>query len=295
MTAQAQRDPFPVRLENFLLRHVNQALPSTRWADRLMSLIWFVRAQRRLPRRDAALFNDMLYRIKTGDDILNPLRTFTSDKELVKLFVAATVGDRHNVPTIAVLKSMDEVRNYAFPPRCVIKPTHLSGRVILRRDGEPIDLSVIDDWFARNYYRTSREANYRYLVPKVIVEPFVFGDDNPNDYKFFCFGGRARLIQVDADRKTRHTRCFFDADWNKLPFSMTYPMLEGDVPRPGSLELMLRLAGALSADIGFVRVDFYATEHEAVVGEITHVHGSAREWFVPRESEVPVSRMLFGA
>ena len=76
---------------------------------------------------------------------------------------------------------------------------------------------------------------------------------------------------------------------------MTYPMLEGDVPRPGSLELMLRLAGALSADIGFVRVDFYATEHEAVVGEITHVHGSAREWFVPRESEVPVSRMLFGA
>jgi hypothetical protein len=297
MTAidSAPRDPFPVRLENFLLRHVNRALPWTRWGDRLMSLIWFVRAQRRLPRRDALLFNDALHRIKTSDEIMDPVRSFTSDKELVKDYVTAKIGARHNIPTLAVLRSMEEVRAYGFPRRCVIKPTHLSGRVILRRDGEPIDMAVIEDWFGRNYYHSSREANYRYLAPKVIVEPFVFDNDNPNDYKFFCHGGRAGLIQVDADRKTLHTRCFYDRDWKKLPFSMTYPMLEGDVPRPANLEEMLELAGTLSAGIGFVRVDFYSDGEQAFVGEITHVHGSGREHFVPRDSEAVASRMVFGA
>jgi len=291
----AQRDPFSVRLENFLLRHLNKALPWTRWGDRLMSLIWFVRAQRRLPRPGAPLFNDALFRIKTSNEILNPVRAFTSDKELVKDYVTAKIGARYNIPTLAVLKSMDEVRAYAFPDRCVIKPTHLSGRVILRRAGEPVDLAVIEDWFERNYYHSSREANYRYLEPKVIVEPFVFDNDNPNDYKFFCFNGRAGLVQVDADRKTRHTRCFYDRAWKKLPFSMTYPMLEGEVPRPDNLDDMLHLAGALSAGIGFVRVDFYSDGSHAYVGEITHVHGSGREYFLPRESEAVASRMVFGA
>jgi hypothetical protein len=290
----APRDPFPIRLENFLVRHINQALPSARWADYLMTLYWFVRMQRRLPKRDAMLFNDVLFRIKTSDDILNPVRSFTSDKELVKQYVAAKLGEHHNVPTIAVLRSLAEVRAFDVPRHCVIKPTHLSGTVILRRDGEALDFREMESWFGKNYYRSSREANYRYLVPKVIVEPFVFDDDNPNDYKFFCAGGRASLVQVDADRKMRHTRCFYDRHWNKQPFAMTYPMLEGDVPRPANLDLMLELAGKLSADIGFVRVDFYSDGRQALVGEITHVHGNVREFFLPRTGEAEVSRMLFG-
>jgi hypothetical protein len=294
-TEQDPRDPFPIRLENFLLRHVNLVLPWTRWADRLVALYWFLRMQRRWPRRDAMLFNDVLFRIKTSNDILHPLRSFTSDKELVKHYVAAKIGERHNVPTIAVLRSPAELRAFDFPRHCVIKPTHLSGAVILRRDGEALDFAEMESWFTKNYYHSSREANYRYLAPKVIVEPFVFGDDNPHDYKFFCAGGRASLVQVDADRKTLHTRCFYDRDWNKLPFSMTYPMFEGEVPRPANLELMLDLAGKLSADIGFVRVDFYSDGSQALVGEITHVHGSGREYFRPRAGETQVSRMLFGA
>jgi hypothetical protein len=41
----------------------------------------------------------------------------------------------------------------------VIKPTHLSGTVILRRDGEALDFDEIESWFDKNYYRSSREAN----------------------------------------------------------------------------------------------------------------------------------------
>ena len=38
-----------------------------------------------------------------------------------------------------------------------------------------------------NYYNRSREANYKMLKPKVIVEELIFNDENIKDYKFFCY------------------------------------------------------------------------------------------------------------
>lgn len=292
---RARKAPFFVRLEHFLLRHLNTLIPKTRWGDYFVSLVWFLRMHRRFPRRDALLFNDVLFRIKTTSAMLNPLRGFTSDKELLKHYVAAKVGHQFNVPTLAVLKTPEEVARFDFPPRCVIKPTHVSGFVILRRAGEPIDLEQIRSWFEINYYDSSREVNYRYLEPKVIVEPFVFDNDNPNDYKFFCARGEPGLVQIDADRKTRHVRCFYDTTWRKQPYSMTYPLLEAEVARPANLELMIELARKLSADFNFVRVDFYSDGTNTYVGELTHCHGNAREFFEPRSAELEVSRRLFGS
>ena len=50
-------------------------------------------------------YNDVLHRIKTSDDIIDPLRVFVSDKEYLKLYVRATLGDRYVVPTIDVIRS----------------------------------------------------------------------------------------------------------------------------------------------------------------------------------------------
>ncbi len=118
------------------------------------------RKHRRWP-GDALLWNDVRYRIKTSNEILDPLSVFVSDKEHGKHYVKAIVGDEHNVPT------------------------HASAEVILRRSGEPIDRERIKRWFALNYF-AGREINYRLLRPKVIVEPLIFDSDNVEDYKIFC-------------------------------------------------------------------------------------------------------------
>lgn len=281
------------RIEDFFWRYLNRLLPRNRAGDYVSSFLWFVRIQRRWPRPERPFFNDRLFAIKTSGEIAEPLRVFTSDKEYVKLYVRAVVGEAHNVPTIAVLRSVDECRAFAFPQRCVIKPTHMSGAVVLRRNGEPVDFELIGKWFATNLYVESRESNYRQLRPKVIVEPFVFEDENPSDYKIFCAGGRPGLIQVDSDRHTRHVRSFYDVEWRRQPFSMTYPPSETDAPRPLNLELMLDLAARLSANFSFVRVDFYSNGDQALLGEITHCHGGTREFFVPRSAEAQASRLLF--
>ncbi|MGH8176622.1 MAG: ATP-grasp fold amidoligase family protein [Steroidobacter sp.] len=270
-----------------------RSLPENRFGDRFVSRIRFVLRHRRLP-CDATTYNDVIYRIKTTDEILDPLRVFVSDKEFVKLYVKAVVGDEYNVPTIGLIRSAEAVDTYDLPPDCCIKPTHASGLVILRRNGEPVDRQTIKSWFRVNYYLVGREANYKMLAPKVIVEPLIFESSELEDYKVFCLNGAPKIIQVDVDRHVEHKRKYFDADWNELDFSIKYPKTDKTIARPANLSEMLSVAAALSRNFWFVRVDLYSDGAKLLVGEITHCPDNAGGRFIPLSAEHIVSEHLFG-
>jgi hypothetical protein len=273
-----------------LLRH---HAPYTRAVDRLYHRILFYKKHRRWP-GDAPLWNDVWYRIKTSDEILDPLRVFVSDKEHVKHYVKAIVGEEHNVPTLAVLHTAADVDAFDFPERCCIKPTHASAEVILRKAGEPVDRDRIKRWFALNYYYAGREINYRLLRPKVIIEPLIFDSDNVEDYKIFCWNGVPRFVQLDFDRHTNHTRKLFDTDWNEQHFSIIYPRNTSPVARPDTLAGMLDVARRLSQGFSFVRIDLYSDNRRVLVGEITNCSANAGGFFLPRSAEFEASRVMFG-
>src|ERR1041384_3670239 len=128
------------------LRLLRKLTPYNRFGDKLIGFIDFYVSHRRIPTNNL-IFNDVLYKIKSTDEIIHPLRVFVTDKEFIKLFVKAVVGDQYNVPTLTVLHSMDDVRAYPFPAACCIKPTHASGHVIVRHNGEAIDFKTIERWF----------------------------------------------------------------------------------------------------------------------------------------------------
>ena len=268
-------------------------LPFNETGDRLYHRLNFMRKHRRAP-NGAMLWNDVWYRMKTSEEILDPLRVFVSDKEHVKQYVKAKLGDEYNVPTIAVLRRPEDVDTFDFPADCCFKPTQASGQVILRKNGAPVDRERIKRWFSINYYFNGREWNYRELEPKVIVEPLIFGATNVEDFKIFCFNGDPRLIQVDLDRYVNHTRKFFDVNWNEQDFSIIYPRSEADFPRPASLEKMLAAARTLSAAFSFVRIDLYSDGEQVLVGEITNCSENAGGFFVPRSAERQASELMFG-
>jgi hypothetical protein len=268
----------------------------TRLGDYLAALKDFVDRHDRLPRR-TNLINDRLFEMMTTSEGLNPLRAFVTDKEYLKLFVSAVVGHEHNVPTIAVLRTPEEARTFPYPNRCIIKPTHLSGTVFKRTAGEAIPFNLIENWFAQNWYyrKEGWEVNYKYLKAKVIVEPFVFDDDNPNDYKVFCFGGRPKLIQVDIDRDALHRRAFFESSWVRQNYSMKCPVYKGEITPPANLSDMLDVAARLSSYFSFIRVDLYSDGNAVYVGELTNCPEAALGVFVPSEAEEIASETIFGS
>jgi hypothetical protein len=270
-----------------------EQIPFSRAGDELWSYLSFKQRHGRAP-TNKMLFNDVLYRIKTSDEILDPLRVFVSDKELVKLYVKALLGGKYTIPTLAVIKNPQTIDTTRFPKSCCIKPTHLSGSVILRQNGEVLDRSLIKSWFTMNYYERKREANYQRLAPKVIIEPLIFNSHYVTDYKFFCYQGKVKLIQVDRDRQTDLHRLIYSADWQVQDFTIRYPKAKTEIPKPDNLSEMISVAETLAENFNFIRVDLYSDGQSCLVGELTNLPGNASMPFIPKEAHERASQMIFG-
>ncbi len=268
-------------------------LPNWSFIDRAVGLFYFLYQHHRLP-GDHDRLNFLLYKLKTSGELLKPERVYTTDKEFVKLFIKSVVGDQYNIPTFGVIRSPDELESYEFPNRCVIKPTHLSGDVIIRTNGETIDRNLIRSWFQKDYYKEGREINYKFLTPKIIVEEIAFDDEDVGDVKLFCQSGRIKFIQCHFDRRGNHTSNFYDSNWEPLNFSMKYPVSSCHKPRPGNFDEITSIAEKLSAHFTLVRVDLYISDKldKIYVGEITHCHGNAGEVFIPIQAREIVNKLL---
>ena len=99
-------------------------------------------------------------------------------------------------------------------------------------------------------------------------------------------------IRVEVGRKN-HTRIYFDRDWKEQEFSIKKPKAKIMINRPKNFESMLKLADQLSLDFEFIRVDLYTNENEIYVGELTNWPENGKGYFVPPESEITASRLLF--
>ena len=280
-----------------LLRLVpRKQLPFNHWGDREFSRRRFVRKHGRPPNPcNPVRLSDHFYRIKTNGSLLDPLCQLVTDKEFVKLYIANTVGQDHVLETYEILRNAKDIA--AFVPAhvpCVVKPTHLSGRVMFHTDpNETIDPDLLVTWLNTEWYKGTREANYRYLRPKIIVEEFFSQNDRsvPKDYKLFCFHGVPKLIQVDDGRFCHHTRNFYDMCWNRLP--MTYSYQAGpDDEKPPRLQEMSEIASMLAAQFSFVRVDLYANQTQVCVGELTLCPQGANEPIFPAAADIELANLF---
>ena len=176
----------------------------------------------------------------------------------------------------------------------MVKPAHLSGPVLFHTGPyKAIDRDPLYKWLHKERYTTTREANYRYLRPKVVVEEF-FSEDGvsvPKDYKLFCFHGVPKMIQVDDGRFHRHTRNFYDVRWKRLPVTYLYPAGPED-EEPPLLEDMLSVASRLASEFSFVRVDLYASRTRVYVGELTFCPEGANAPFLPDAADIELAKLF---
>src|SRR5262245_53224967 len=87
---EALKEPLFNRLMDKALPRLRRWLPYNRFGDRIYHRALFLRKHGRLPRNEL-MWNDVWYRVKTSDEILDPLRVFVSDKEHVKYYIKAIV------------------------------------------------------------------------------------------------------------------------------------------------------------------------------------------------------------
>ncbi len=272
-------------------------LPNYSTREKAEIVYRYIKAHQRLPEtKIPQRFNDILLKMKLSNDLYDPIRQFVTDKEYVKIYISAIVGSQYNLQTLQILRNEEDIRflNLTVFP-CILKPTHRSGNAMIVKKSGDVDLDILYKWITKesNYFHESKEKNYRYLKPKIIVEEF-FSEDSeklPFDYKFFCFNGKVKFIQVDIDRFTRHTRNFYDTNWNRLPFSLIYNT-GISIPSPPKLDEMIFIASKLSEPFCFVRIDMFSLNNKIRVGEITNLPESGLGKFFPSEVEYELGKFF---
>ena len=109
-----------------------------------------------------------------------------------------------------------------------------------------------------------------------------------NDYKVFCFNGKAKYIMFLTDRQTNLKMAFYDTDWNLMPFVYSYDRLTDHVPRPDNLEELIRISEKLAQGFPHVRVDFYRLNTgKYKFGEMTFTsYSGACLWNPPEYNQI---------
>ena len=228
---------------------------------------------------------------------MNLARRVTDKVEFKEWLRETTAWEDLVIPTVGVYGSVDEVRDLVFARDTILKPTHLSGLAILFEEDRALDareLATVGRWLRRDYYRRSREPNYKGVRKRLICEPLLRDEAGnvPMDFKFFMIEGRPLVVQVDLDRFGNHTRQFYSPDWRLLDFAQVYPRNPVPLDRPAQLSAALDTASALAQGFPLCRVDLYLLPDAAIkAGEITFFPQGGARPFSPASADFELGRM----
>ncbi len=252
----------------------------------------FYRSMKRFPNlKNPQTFNEKLQWLKLHNR--KPEYTTMVDKYEVKKYVAEKIGAEYVIPTLGVWDNFDEIDFDALPDQFVLKCTHDSGGLVICRDKSKLDKEAarkkIEASLRINYYWQGREWPYKNVKPRIIAEAFVKDPLHPDEpsllvYKIMCFGGVPKIIQtIQGDKTKSETIDYFDTEWNLLSLRQNFPNSEKSLSRPASLDEMLRLAGEMSGNVPFLRVDFYEVAGRPIFSEFTFFSDSGMAKFTPEE------------
>lgn len=225
------------------------------------------------------------------------INTILADKYLAREYIAKHFGNEFLIPLLFKTEKVSEINPDILPHEpFIIKVNHNSGNFQIVRNKGEINWNQLQVnlkwWMSFNYYRHSREWQYKNIKPIIIVEKLLLDKMGkiPNDYKLHCINGKVAFVYVSVDREGSNKRNIYDRNWKPMDFTFAhkYKHKKGnirgvEINAPSSFEMMVNFAERVAQLYTYIRVDFYDVDGKLYFGEITHQHGGGFDQFRPIE------------
>lgn len=239
--------------------------------------IYRLRLGKKLDLNNAKTFNEKMNWLKCfyHDDRM----TECADKETAPDFFKRKTGldDNYIVKRMGVYSNLDEIDFSILPSSFVLKLNCGSSKQIIVEDKSKMSVAKINSelrcWINRksNHYYNFFEYSYKNITPKIICEEFI-----TYDYKleFFCFNGKPIYFwTIFNDHTDDECADFYNAQTKeKINLRHGCPNSGKSIDIPSYYNDMYRIAGDLSKDFPFVRIDFYKTSDSFKFSEMTFYH-----------------------
>jgi len=239
-------------------------------------------------------FNEKIQWLKLYHRI--PILTQLVDKFEAKQYVSREIGREYVIENYGVWDDFDDINFNILPEQFVLKTTHDCGGVVICRDKNSFDFKAakrkLTKHLTSNHYYTNREWAYKSVKPRIIAEKyFTNGSEEGEseeliDYKFSCFSGEPKLLQISTGRfgaGLRHN--FYDMNFQRLNIIKFKGGTTTELEKPEGFEKMIQFAKQLSSIYPFVRIDFYNINGQIYFGEFTFYPGGGFSLFKPDEWE----------
>ncbi|MGK7371059.1 MAG: ATP-grasp fold amidoligase family protein [Candidatus Halalkalibacterium sp. M3_1C_030] len=228
----------------------------------------------------------------------NELRERVADRIKVRTYVADKIGKDHLIPLLGNFQEITRDVWQELPNQFVLKANHGCGMLEIVRDKNQADYDEIyrntENWKETDYSKIGREWVYEGLPRTILAEKLLLDSGNsiPVDYKFFCFHGSVKIIQIDFDRFSDQRRNLYDREFNRLDARLLYPNYDKPVEKPDKLDKAIEISELLSADFNFIRVDLYLMENNIYFGELTNYPGNGFVPFEPESMNYKIGKLL---
>ena len=237
-------------------------------------------------------YNEKIQWMKLYDS--TQVKADLADKYLVREYVKEKIGEEYLIPLLGVWEKAEDIPFEEMPEQYVLKTNHGCGYNIIVRDKKELNVedakNKLTKWMDTNFaYSAGLELHYKLIKPLIIAEKYIENmNGEVNDYKVFCFNGKAKYIMFLTDRQTNLKMAFYDTDWNLMPFVYSYDRLTDHVPRPDNLEELIRISEKLAQGFPHVRVDFYRLNTgKYKFGEMTFTsYSGACLWNPPEYNQI---------
>jgi len=191
--------------------------------------------------------------------------------------VRTTIGAEWLIPLLAAFDSAEQLRE-TLSNICtgVLKPNHGAGMVkIIDHPPKPAEQDQIiaeaDSWLRTDYSHVSREAHYRKIKPKIVLEQRIGTTGQVlKDFKLHVFNDGSLevpfVLQVIEGRfEEELNRTFYLNDLD-MPFRGQYLL---DSTERALMKTARELSARLLGDLPYARVDWFVDNGRLYFGEIT--------------------------
>lgn len=262
---------------------------------------YFIKFGKRLNLKAPTTLDEKIQWLKFNTYYKNPLVTQCADKYRVREYVKERGCGDILITTLGEYDHANEIDWDNLPDQFVAKWNFGCGQNLICRDKKSMDkaeaIKKLNQWGKEtNGYMAYSEMHYKDIVPKIIVERMILGENGalPEDYKVYCFNGHPEYVMICHGRDVNGHGAkyyFFDKKWQLARINKDSQQAPDNftLPKPDGFDHMLECASKLSEPFPFVRADFYIENGKVYFGELTFTPCGGMD-----TNRLPSTQILFG-
>ena len=230
-----------------------------------------------------------------------------TDKVLFKKYIQQRIGDGYVIPMYGAWDNVSDLekewnRADSLIPETVVLKANLQsdGRNIkVVREKSKTDFNTIKlelkGWLdPKSTLMNSCDWHFYDSKPMILAEEYMANFENQlYDYKFFCFDGNPFCIYVAQDHfgKDGSHISFYDLNWAKLQVQYGKHIV-GNAPKPKHFDQMVEISKVLSKNYPFMRVDFFDTDDQLFIAEMTFNPGGGMTPYHPESFNLQMGELF---